>query len=583
MVLFAWLLSAPSIDALHVSFARFFRYENRAQEVVKTTNITSSSGKNTTVKQGSAYSYGMGALIRWNTYSILSTFGIEAGGRVEFEVTNLTYVAFPPKYSSKRVPVVFTLYDNDQWRAYSVLQLRELPLRSPTILCHYPSMLRHTFTDQDFKSGNTTHRVVFDVTKSSQYTLQVQVCGDASVFVAGNAMMVNVGFDQQLSEHLPVEDLGRIPLYKAIIVIYSILTALWIIECFLRRKIVPKINHAFQMALHCKLLEIFVKLWYFHELSLRGQPNIALKATQNLAESTANAVFLAVMLLAALGWSLTRDQLYRRERRLIGLMYMVYFFVASLKAMCDSEEDVCKVYMLTEYLIRSIMMLGVIVSLNFTISQIRLALTEARWNHHVTPLTYMKLNQFMKFRYVFLVYLLIPTSLLIMNLLVLTPPGSWRQDWVNYFLGEACILVMYVSVGIILRPLDSYTYARISRGTRTANSSAANELQPQIPRPDPFLVAREPQSPLNTVDATIAAVGVRVESRDLQPRKLLSRATEDCFKNTRTRQRLQITRHRRHQRLSPLLLRTIRRHHHQDNTSQRCKNDSSEKAVKIHT
>jgi hypothetical protein len=50
--------------------------------------------------------------------------------------------------------------------------------------------------------------------------------------------------------------------------------------------------------------------------------------------------------------------------------------------------------MLTEYVIKSVVMLGVIVALNFTISQLRLALTEARWNNFVTPLTYMKLNQF---------------------------------------------------------------------------------------------------------------------------------------------------------------------------------------------
>lgn len=117
-------------------------------------------------------------------------------------------------------------------------------------------------------------------------------------------------------------------------------------------------------------------------------------------------MLLAVLLFAALGWSLTRNTLSRREFQLIAVVFSVYAAIALIKALCSADDeqqqqqrlgepnDVCKVYLLTELVVRSAVMLGVVVALNFTIAQLRLALTEARWHHCVTPLTYMKLKQF---------------------------------------------------------------------------------------------------------------------------------------------------------------------------------------------
>ncbi|GLD96714.1 hypothetical protein PINS_up005397 [Pythium insidiosum] len=500
------LLSVPVVDAVETTFARRFRYENSVQRPVaemivvdeedaelhanlstspppatshQSDKNTSGSTKRRIVDPRATTSYGaMSSLVRWNTFTILSSFGMEVGGRVTIDISNLTYLSFPANVSTRQVPVVFTLYDIDQWRAYSVLQLREMPIKSPTLLCHYPAAMRYTITERKFQLRESSRRVFFDVIKPSLYTLQVQVCGDASVYVAGQASMVNIGFDGQLSEHLGVEELGLIPLYKALVVTYTCFTALWIAECIMQRKIVPRISYALQVALHVKTLEVFIKTWYYQEFSRRGHRDSMFKMTQDATESISCAAMLVVMLLAALGWSLTRDELSRREIRLISVSFGCYFCIALAKASCDFEDDVCKAYMLTEYIIRSVMMLGVIIALNITISQLRLALTEARWNNVVTPLTYMKLDQLQRFRFVFLLYLLIPTTLLILNLLVITPAGSWRYDWVNFFLSECTTLFINVNVALILRPLDSFIFSRLVRGTD--EGEASHPLSPTI-------------------------------------------------------------------------------------------------------
>lgn len=171
------LVQIPSAHAVETLFEHRFRFE-RADDDALFANASQSM-------QGVAFG-GSGLFTRWNTHTIITQFGMEAGGRVDVDVRELSS-------SQQHVPLVFTLYDNDQWRVYSVLQLREIPLRSPAILCHYPSCMRFAVTpDSDTeqqqqqkktKKNKTKRKVSFVVPKASLYTLQMQVCGDASVHV----------------------------------------------------------------------------------------------------------------------------------------------------------------------------------------------------------------------------------------------------------------------------------------------------------------------------------------------------------------------------------------------------------------
>ncbi|KAF1323897.1 hypothetical protein FI667_g10169, partial [Globisporangium splendens] len=438
---------------------------------------------------------GPAQLSRWNTHTIISGFGMERGGRLELQVLKLQYPKQQQVTANAHIPVVFTLYDIDQWRVYSVLKLKDVPLRSPAILCHYPSAMRFAVTGDEMEK---TMSIAFTVQKASQYTLQAQACGEATVAIEGYAKMMNVGYDNRLSEHLGVEHLGLLPLYKFV----------WL--CFVSRCSGDTVVHGVDAALDPRVLPASPQ---------RGCVKSAFISTlRDLAQSTSSAALLGVLLFASLGWSLTREQLSRRESRLVVVIFTVYFAIALAKALCDSDDDenddICKAYMLTEYVIKSVVMLGVIVALNFTISQLRLALTEARWNNFVTPLTYMKLNQFQCVPLLLIAVSgafphhipglpaapnvfadhqctifalataflprktrsadqIFPLLGLCEQLVVITPPGSWRYDWVNDLLTECSALFIYVNVALILRPLDPYIYSRISKGTNLNNSNAS--------------------------------------------------------------------------------------------------------------
>ncbi|RLN87139.1 hypothetical protein BBJ28_00011149 [Nothophytophthora sp. Chile5] len=362
--------------------------------------------------------YLSGPRIRWNTHSLISAFGMEHGGRLELQVTDIYVDNANTTDMAVVAPVVFSLYDIEQWRAYSVLKLRDVPLRSDFVLCHYPSAVRFAVPPPTEESG-LPWTLTFDVSKPSLYTLQVQVCGEASVYVTGRASLVNVGYDGELSEHLGIEELGLRPLYK----LYLVGMLLWVLECYVWCRNIPvrkpilrlkaeliavssdalnsrfcvmqKISYAFQAVLQVKALSVALKLGFYSQRSARGDVTAFLDVAQDLGESATSAALLGVAALGSLGWSITRATLSRREVLALAMLAMLYLIVTVNKALCrPADTQQCRAYMLAEYALQSVHMLGVIVALNFTIAQLKQTISQERWNCFVTPLTYMKLDQF---------------------------------------------------------------------------------------------------------------------------------------------------------------------------------------------
>lgn len=156
-----------------------------------------------------------------------------------------------------------------------------------------------------------------------------------------------------------------------------------------------KICYVFQAALQAKALSVALKLAFYSARSSHGKINTTLDIAQDVGESATSAALLGVSVLGSLGWSITRARLSRREALSLLLLAVIYLVVSVNKATCrPTDAPQCRGFVLSEYALQSMMMLGVIVALNFTIAQLKLAVNYERWNCFVTPLTYMKLEQF---------------------------------------------------------------------------------------------------------------------------------------------------------------------------------------------
>ena len=66
-------------------------------------------------------------------------------------------------------------------------------------------------------------------------------------------------------------------------------------------------------------------------------------------------------LLISLGWTMTRDHLTPRERYVLGGVFSVYVAILGLKVDCERRgEDQCQATVLSEYVIRSLILLAII-------------------------------------------------------------------------------------------------------------------------------------------------------------------------------------------------------------------------------
>ncbi|KAL3660435.1 hypothetical protein V7S43_014588 [Phytophthora oleae] len=474
--LLAWFVAVCGVQAVKRDFGLQFVYEDTEDLLVPP----------------------VGPRVCWNSQSVISGFGMEQGARLQLELTGLEVIPADDAIAASAVPVAFTLYDNDQWRGYAVIKLREVHIRSDFVLCHYPAAMRFVVPPPDQKA-KLPWKVTFVIKKSSQYTLQAQVCVEASVNVTGHVSMVNLGYDGDLSEHLGVQELGLRPLYKVLFSAYLATMILWMLECYFWRRNVSKICYLFQACLQAKTLSIALKIAYYRERSIYGEVYTFLDFAQDLGESITSAVLQGVSVLGALGWSVTRAYLSRKETFSLLFVAAVYLVVTVNKALCrPTDTQHCRGFLLSEYALQSMMMLGVIIALNFTIAQLKHTINYERWNCFVTPLRHMKLEQFQRFRLVYLVYLLMPTVLLLLTLVVVTPPGYWRYAWVNTFLTEVTALVVVINIGLFVRPVDPYIYSRIARNTSSdADTRGSTDLiePPPLggPQPNPA-----PTNPANT-------------------------------------------------------------------------------------
>jgi hypothetical protein len=113
---------------------------------------------------------------------------------------------------------------------------------------------------------------------------------------------------------------------------------------------------------------------------------------------------------------------------------------------------------MAEYLMRSIILLFTIVSINFHITQAR------QWLSDILPpivastaINYSKLSDYEVFRWGFLAYLVVPTLLVVMQATILP---SWEYEWCVELLNHLAILIIFVPVGSCLAPHGTSAISR---------------------------------------------------------------------------------------------------------------------------
>ncbi|KAF0707632.1 hypothetical protein AaE_013522 [Aphanomyces astaci] len=292
-----------------------------------------------------------GMAARWNSQCPVLEFGMEVGSELIFSVEHAD------------APVTFSLFNYDQWAAYRSLLFDVMSLEGHketlAITCMHAATTRVVF-DPNVDAPNTTFKI--QIATASQYTFQVASCTMQHNLVNASIAMVNLGSDYALSEHLGVEQLGLIPLYSVLVVLYVAGTATWVADSVRHRPYTP--------------------LVFYKAFSVDGFEHSAYATARNVCDSVTSTVFLTFLVLCSMGWSWSRRPLTRSERRFFIVLFLVYSTVSIIKATCNGQDVTCQSYMLTEYALKSLVLLGVIVTLNYSISRLQVQSGGMRWQQN---------------------------------------------------------------------------------------------------------------------------------------------------------------------------------------------------------
>lgn len=136
-------------------------------------------------------------------------------------------------------------------------------------------------------------------------------------------------------------------------------------------------------------MDILLSGLHFASLGTAAEVNIGLYQAHQVASALTTALFLLAMLLmcvcscflaqpydllhtgfdycSALGWKITRVSLAPKELQMLSVSFALYTVVAVAVAFCETPQA-CSALQLAEYVMRSLMMLGIIIAMNFNIT-----------------------------------------------------------------------------------------------------------------------------------------------------------------------------------------------------------------------
>jgi hypothetical protein len=211
------------------------------------------------------------------------------------------------------------------------------------------------------------------------------------------------------------------------------------------------------------LIQLIIRYKQIHEIEEIGYSTRKMLILYNISEHLSNVVSLVTLFIISLGLNYGHNVLMREKK--IGFMAVLsYFIIGFGGALCTQSTDQCKSLWLVAYVMRSIVVLGIIVAMNYSVAQLRAIIVNSTWAPS-TPWHYHKLQQYQVYRLVFLLYLILPTIFLTIQSTLLT----WKDNWITFLMTELLTLFIYLHIGINFAPDRDDFFNRAFDGTYNTN------------------------------------------------------------------------------------------------------------------
>lgn len=210
-----------------------------------------------------------------------------------------------------------------------------------------------------------------------------------------------------------------------------------------------------------------------NEMNKYGEVGVGMTVLVQATDHVFRSLFLASMLLVSFGWSISRSYLPDREKTFATFSITSYLLIGLAHATCVKEANsgsACDFFNAFTYVMRTIILLGIVVALNFSITQLRTILLHSPWVQNIM-LQYMRAKQFNTFRSAFLAYLIMPTVILLLEFSIL----SWRSEWIADLMIQMVDVMIAVLIGASFPPINEQYFSRAFDGS-TDSSALRREI-----------------------------------------------------------------------------------------------------------
>lgn len=329
-------------------------------------------------------------------------------------------------------------------------------------ICMSPSVTR-----QELYGSGTFNYTISDEDVNAQYSLIILQCREGKYSLTNDNPLAYPEIDIKVSvdmvnarprsdgiSHLSIDLVMFERVLYGEIIVYTLMLVGLICQMIYNKDGNIQIQWFFLATVLFALLAVvlsYAQLYYQNKDGvLSDKYVVAVRVFQNFTETGG----LTSLLLLSLGWSTVHFRLTDKQTATALGGMVVYFIFGVSSAACIKDSDACRSLELVSYILHSLVLLGIIIALNFTITQMRATLIHSPWDPS-TPYFYTRCKQFQTFRIVFVLYLLLPTAFFFVE----ESLYGWQETWMKQTFDEILQILVYLHVGCCFAPLkDTFIY-----------------------------------------------------------------------------------------------------------------------------
>ncbi|KAL0477211.1 hypothetical protein AKO1_005849 [Acrasis kona] len=240
----------------------------------------------------------------------------------------------------------------------------------------------------------------------------------------------------QRGQHLSTQNIPLILVSFVMFLFFVTLNFYWAFTVIKDRRHATGIHYVVGLALICQTIGMFGRFNHYQILSRLGSLPFSVSVTVDILAGISEAAFLLIMLLVSMGWTITIEDL-GTKRQFIVLSFTTYMVFRILYAFCQ-QPALCPAYVLSFRVVKYLILFSIIIALNQTAERLSMLTSEQQFAANSSEV-FIKLKMMKTFRSAFLLFIVTPLGMILVEYMVV----SWVNSWVLWAINE--LVTLYIN------------------------------------------------------------------------------------------------------------------------------------------